>query len=170
MLSTDTENDILICSRKLNIHLQQQQNTVLPNNFPSCTVHYSSAAFCCCCLFVCKRGILITALLIFFKSLSYWKLLLISLWLAQTNMTVCSWGRLSSMFVCLRARGCVLIYSIDERLLCVPSAAVWLLQWGTYNTIQYNTTVLPSVNTIALGMFCGFKWTHHIFTPIIKHH
>ena len=33
----------------------------------------------------------------------------------------------------------------------------------------YNTTLLPSVNTIALGMFCGARYTHHTFTPIIKH-
>ena len=41
-----------------------------------------------------------------------------------------------------------------------------------YNTIQiqYNITLLPSVNTlIARGMFCGAKYTHHTFTPIIKH-
>ena len=38
------------------------------------------------------------------------------------------------------------------------------------HTIQYNTTLLPSVNTmIAQGMFCGAKYTHHTFTPIIKH-
>ena len=35
---------------------------------------------------------------------------------------------------------------------------------------MYNTTLLPSVNTvIARGMFCGAKYTHHTFTPIIKH-
>ena len=36
---------------------------------------------------------------------------------------------------------------------------------------QYNNiTLLPSVNTlIARGMFCGTKYTHHTFTPIIKH-
>ena len=38
-----------------------------------------------------------------------------------------------------------------------------------YNTI-YNITLLPSVNTlIAQGMFCGAKYIHHTFTPIIKH-
>ena len=37
-------------------------------------------------------------------------------------------------------------------------------------TIQYNITLLPSVNTlIARGMFCGAKYTHHTFAPIIKH-
>ena len=36
--------------------------------------------------------------------------------------------------------------------------------------MQYNKTLLPSVNTlIARGMFCGAKYTHHTFTPIIKH-
>ena len=36
--------------------------------------------------------------------------------------------------------------------------------------IQYNITLLPSVNTlIARGMFCGAKYTNHTFTPIIKH-
>ena len=36
--------------------------------------------------------------------------------------------------------------------------------------IQYNITLLPSVNTmIARGMICGAKYTHHTFTPIIKH-
>ena len=43
-------------------------------------------------------------------------------------------------------------------------------QTHTHNTVQYNTTLLPSVNTlIARGMFCGAKYTHHTFTPIIKH-
>ena len=38
-----------------------------------------------------------------------------------------------------------------------------------HNTI-HNITLLPSVNTlIARGMFCGAKYTHHTFTPIIKH-
>ena len=38
------------------------------------------------------------------------------------------------------------------------------------NTIQYNITLLPSVNTlIARGMYCGAKYTHDTFTPIIKH-
>ena len=36
-------------------------------------------------------------------------------------------------------------------------------------TIQCNTTLLQSVNTIAREMFCGAKYTHHTFTPIIKH-
>ena len=36
--------------------------------------------------------------------------------------------------------------------------------------IQYNITLLVSVNIlIARGMFCGAKYTHHTFTPIIKH-
>ena len=40
----------------------------------------------------------------------------------------------------------------------------------TNRHLQYNTTLLPSVNTlIARGMFCSAKYTHHTFTPIIKH-
>ena len=36
--------------------------------------------------------------------------------------------------------------------------------------IQYNITLLPSVNTlIARGLFCGARYTHHTFTPVIKH-
>ena len=36
--------------------------------------------------------------------------------------------------------------------------------------IRYNITLLPSVNTlIARGMFCGARYTHYTFTPIIKH-
>ena len=35
--------------------------------------------------------------------------------------------------------------------------------------IQYNITLLPSVNTIARGMFCGAKYTHLTFTPVLKH-
>ena len=31
------------------------------------------------------------------------------------------------------------------------------------------TTLLPSVNTLALEMFRGAKYTHHAFMPIIKH-
>ena len=39
----------------------------------------------------------------------------------------------------------------------------------TRKTTSYNTTLLPSVNTlIARGMLCGAKYTHHTFTPIIK--
>ena len=42
-----------------------------------------------------------------------------------------------------------------------------VLQPFARNTIQYNITLLPSVNTlIARGMFCGAKYTHHTFTPI----
>ena len=36
--------------------------------------------------------------------------------------------------------------------------------------LGYNTTLLPSVNTVARGMFCRAKYTHHTFTPIIKHY
>ena len=50
----------------------------------------------------------------------------------------------------------------------------WLIGSPCYpfplNTIQYNIILLPSVNTlIAWGMFCGAKYAHHTFTPIIKH-
>ena len=34
----------------------------------------------------------------------------------------------------------------------------------------YNATLLPSVHTVARGMFCRAKYTHHTFTPIIKHY
>ena len=38
------------------------------------------------------------------------------------------------------------------------------------NNSNNNITLLPSVNTlIARGMFCGAKYTHHTFNPIIKH-
>ena len=38
------------------------------------------------------------------------------------------------------------------------------------NTIQYNITLMPSVNTLIVrGIFCGAKYTHHTFTPVIKH-
>ena len=38
-----------------------------------------------------------------------------------------------------------------------------------HNTI-HNITLLPSDNTlITRGMFCGAKYTHHTFTPIIQH-
>ena len=33
----------------------------------------------------------------------------------------------------------------------------------TRNVLQYYTTLLPSVGTTALGMFCGAKYTHHTF-------
>ena len=37
-----------------------------------------------------------------------------------------------------------------------------------YN-IQYSVTLFPNVSTlISRGMFCGAKYTHHTFTPIIK--
>ena len=43
-------------------------------------------------------------------------------------------------------------------------------EYRMLGTLQYNITLLPSVNTIALGMFCGAKYTHHTLTPVIKHH
>ena len=48
------------------------------------------------------------------------------------------------------------------------------LTWttGSFTCIcdLFACTLLPSVNTlIAWGMFCGAKYTHHTFTPIIKH-
>ena len=47
----------------------------------------------------------------------------------------------------------------------------WTIVHFIFNnrTIQYNTTLLPSVNTIARRMFSGAKYTHHTFTPVIKH-
>ena len=36
--------------------------------------------------------------------------------------------------------------------------------------MTYNTTLLPRVSTTALGMLCDARYTHHTFTPIIKHH
>ena len=44
---------------------------------------------------------------------------------------------------------------------------VYYDEYNEHNFIakcQYNTTLLPSVNTIALGlgMLCGAKYTHHI--------
>ena len=46
------------------------------------------------------------------------------------------------------------------------------LWWSLYTLylLFYNTTLLPSVNTlIARGMFCDARYTHHTLTPIIKH-
>ena len=40
----------------------------------------------------------------------------------------------------------------------------------TFIILKYSTTLLPSVNTIALGMFCGAKYTNYTFMPFIKHH
>ena len=37
-------------------------------------------------------------------------------------------------------------------------------------TVQCSTSLVPSVNTIALGMFSGVKYTHHTVTPITKRH
>ena len=41
---------------------------------------------------------------------------------------------------------------------------------NTVVVLRYNTTLLPSVSTIALGMFRGAKYTHHTCMPIIKRH
>ena len=38
---------------------------------------------------------------------------------------------------------------------------------SSYNN---NTTLLPSVSTVALEMVCGARYTHHTFTPILKYH
>ena len=58
---------------------------------------------------------------------------------------------------------CLLSHSLEYimvNIILIKSAAC----------IQYNISLLPSVNTlIARGMFCGAKYTHHTFTPVIKH-
>ena len=49
---------------------------------------------------------------------------------------------------------------------------VFILFWQSkgIDLITYNITLLPSVSTlIAQGVFCGAKYTHHTFIPIIKH-
>ena len=56
-----------------------------------------------------------------------------------------------------------------ERVLPLVASASELTTAPTLH-VEYNTTLLPNVNTIALGMLCGAKYTHHTFTPIIKQH
>ena len=51
---------------------------------------------------------------------------------------------------------------------------VWGSSWASaapqLSLLSYNITLLPSVYTmIARAVFCGAKYTHHTFTPIIKH-
>ena len=71
---------------------------------------------------------------------------------------------LATFYKTRRAEGKIYTWSTET----VPDKS--LENGVAYNTIQYNTTLLPSVNTlIARGMFCGAKYTHHTFTPIIKH-
>ena len=60
------------------------------------------------------------------------------------------------LFVCLYVFVCLFVAGLSETTGCSQN--------------YYNTTLLPSINTlIARGMFCGSKYTHHTFTPIIKH-
>ena len=64
-----------------------------------------------------------------------------------------------------------LAYAKQFQELCLKHNELSLSEWVyCVQIIQYNITLLPSVNTlIARGMFCGAKYTHHTFTPIIKH-
>ena len=39
-----------------------------------------------------------------------------------------------------------------------------------FATNDCNVTLLPSVNTTALGMLCSAKYTHHSFMPVTKDH
>ena len=67
---------------------------------------------------------------------------------------------------------------VDPQLRSVSHSLQYNIQYIQYNftiyniTLQYNTvyntTLLPSVNTL-IALFCGAKYTHHTFTPIIKH-
>ena len=54
--------------------------------------------------------------------------------------------------------------------ICMPLCLTVLYHQAVFMYSQHNTTFLPSVSTIALGHFCGAKYTHHTFTPIIKQH
>ena len=53
----------------------------------------------------------------------------------------------------------------------ISTKAVSPVEWSLKRcNKKYNITLLPSVNTLtARGMFCGAKYTHHTFTPVIKH-
>ena len=76
-------------------------------------------------------------------------------------------------YTLVRPPCCLLSYCVVTNKLCAATklqtvgSVVWASQ---IKIIQYSTTLLPRVNTIAIGMFCGAKYTHHTFTPIIKHH
>ena len=59
---------------------------------------------------------------------------------------------------------------LDEMLPYAPHSALLSLIFDLGYLGNTTQTLLPSVNTIARGMFCGAKYTHHTFTPIIKHH
>ena len=67
---------------------------------------------------------------------------------------------------------CVAVCPESERMLLSGTDGISLA--SSSSTVQISvtktTTLLPSVHTIALGLFCGARYTHHIFTPIIKHH
>ena len=56
---------------------------------------------------------------------------------------------------------CQVSIQLPQECFVVPSTLI---------TILYNTTVLPSVNTIALGMFCGTKYSHHNTIPVSYTH
>ena len=56
----------------------------------------------------------------------------------------------------------------------VPCVLTWDsacgLRFSSLRFTIHNITLLPSVNTlIARGMFCGVKYTHHTFSPVIKY-
>ena len=56
-------------------------------------------------------------------------------------------------------------------LCCLAERSMWR-NVPNQVVMKYNfnfTTLLPSLNTVAQGMFCDARYTHHTFTPIIKH-
>ena len=59
--------------------------------------------------------------------------------------------------------------NVGQEVWCVACQSAGS-KYNTKYNIQDNKTLLPSVNTLtARRMFCGAKYSHHIFTPIIKH-
>ena len=56
------------------------------------------------------------------------------------------------------------------RMLKCSTSPAYVFNTDSKQTIQYNITLMPSVNTlIAREMFCGAKVNNHTFTLIIKH-
>ena len=64
------------------------------------------------------------------------------------------------------SEGCSIV-TVLSCMVMSPWTCRQLRESSAITTMQHSTALLPSVKTVALGMFCHAKYTHHTFTPII---
>lgn len=115
------------------------------------------------CLFVNERFWLLR--FYFYIFIFYWKSLLISLCLFLRTCVLLYTGAYVHVAVCWSIPLTKDCYCTYLELPCGFYTEAHSMQ---YNTMPYNLIAKCQYN--CRRKFCGFKWSHYVFTPITKYH